>query len=120
MADVSLMVDGEDGFGNAVNVMRTVRSWRRGVAAINQDNIAPVRSMPGPGCAQEEQVGKLAAALRAPIPDRVVARTAHGWPVPPGALDRCVPTPGREWKPSSWWACGPASNWGRYQATSCH
>jgi carboxyvinyl-carboxyphosphonate phosphorylmutase len=28
-ADVSLMVDAEDGFGNAVNVMRTVRKWRR-------------------------------------------------------------------------------------------
>ncbi len=28
MADVSLMVDGEEGFGNAVNVMRTVKELR--------------------------------------------------------------------------------------------
>ena len=28
MAAVSLMVDAEDGFGNAVNVRRTVQEWR--------------------------------------------------------------------------------------------
>jgi carboxyvinyl-carboxyphosphonate phosphorylmutase len=33
MADVSLMVDGEDGFGNAVNVVRTVKELEAAVAA---------------------------------------------------------------------------------------
>src|SRR5262245_43054283 len=44
MADVSLMVDGEDGFGNAVNVMRTVKELEAaGVSAIEiEDNIAPL------------------------------------------------------------------------------
>ena len=39
------MVDGEDGFGNAVNVARTVRELEAaGVAAIEiEDNIAPVQ-----------------------------------------------------------------------------
>jgi 2-methylisocitrate lyase-like PEP mutase family enzyme len=38
MADVSLMVDGEDGFGNAVNVVRTVKELEAaGVsAAVNR------------------------------------------------------------------------------------
>src|SRR5919106_6441302 len=44
MADVSLMVDGDDGFGNAVNVMQTVKELEAaGVSAIEiEDNIAPV------------------------------------------------------------------------------
>jgi 2-methylisocitrate lyase-like PEP mutase family enzyme len=44
MAEVSLMVDGEDGFGNAVNVMRTVKELEAaGVSAIEiEDNIAPL------------------------------------------------------------------------------
>src|SRR5215468_11496543 len=43
MADVSLMVDAEDGFGNAVNVVRTVREMEAaGVAGIEiEDNVVP-------------------------------------------------------------------------------
>jgi oxaloacetate decarboxylase len=53
MADVSLMVDGEDGFGNAVNVMRTVKELEAaGVSAIEIEEISPpCDSMPQtPGC----------------------------------------------------------------------
>lgn len=82
MADVSLMIDGEDGFGNAVNVMRTVRELEAaGVSAIEiEDNIAPVRfNGPDPGLtSQAEQVGKLEAAVtaRADPTTVIVARTA--------------------------------------------
>jgi carboxyvinyl-carboxyphosphonate phosphorylmutase len=82
MSDVSLMIDGEDGFGNAVNVRRTVRELEAaGVAAIEiEDNIAPVRfNGEDPGLASTaEQVGKLEAAVAART-DRttvIVARTA--------------------------------------------
>jgi len=82
IADVSLMVDGEDGFGNAVNVMRTVRELEAaGVSAIEiEDNIAPVRfNAADPGLVSKaEQVGKLKAAVAART-DRttvIVARTA--------------------------------------------
>jgi carboxyvinyl-carboxyphosphonate phosphorylmutase len=42
-ADVSLMVDAEDGFGNAVNVMRTVKEMEAaGVSGIEiEDNAVP-------------------------------------------------------------------------------
>lgn len=71
IADVSLMVDAEDGFGNAVNVVRTVREMEAaGVSAMEiEDNFVPKRfNVENPGLiAQDEQVGKLEAA--------VVART---------------------------------------------
>jgi carboxyvinyl-carboxyphosphonate phosphorylmutase len=82
IADVSLMVDGEDGFGNAVNVARTVRELEAaGVAAIEiEDNIAPVRfNGEDRGLvSQEEQVGKLKAAVAARTDPTtvIVARTA--------------------------------------------
>ena len=82
MADVSLMVDGEDGFGNAVNVVRTVKELEAaGVSAIEiEDNIAPVRfNAADPGLhSQEEQVGKLEAAVAARTDPTtvIVARTA--------------------------------------------
>jgi carboxyvinyl-carboxyphosphonate phosphorylmutase len=82
MADVSLMVDGEDGFGNAVNVVRTVRELEAaGVSAIEiEDNIAPVRfNAEDPGLhSKEEQVGKLEAAVAARTDPTtvIVARTA--------------------------------------------
>ena len=82
MADVSLMVDGEDGFGNAVNVVRTVRELEAaGVAAIEiEDNIAPVRFNGGDRSlvSQAEQVGKLEAAVAARTDPTtvIVARTA--------------------------------------------
>jgi carboxyvinyl-carboxyphosphonate phosphorylmutase len=82
MADVSLMVDGEDGFGNAVNVWRTVKELEAaGVSAIEiEDTIAPVRfNAPDPGLySTAEQVGKLeaAAAARTDPTTVIVARTA--------------------------------------------
>src|SRR5918999_292544 len=66
IADVSLMVDAEDGFGNAVNVMRTVKELEAaGVAAIEiEDNVVPRQfNVSHPGLVSAaEQVGKLRAA----------------------------------------------------------
>jgi carboxyvinyl-carboxyphosphonate phosphorylmutase len=82
MADVSLMVDGEDGFGNAVNVWRTVKELEAaGVSAIEiEDTVAPVRfNAADPGLhSTAEQVGKLEAAVAARTDHTtvIVARTA--------------------------------------------
>jgi carboxyvinyl-carboxyphosphonate phosphorylmutase len=82
MAEVSLMVDAEDGFGNAVNVVRTVREMEAaGVAAIEiEDNFVPKRfNMANPGLvSKEEQVGKLQAAVAARTDPTtvIVARSA--------------------------------------------
>src|SRR5919206_1541796 len=69
MAAVCLMVDAEDGFGNAVNVRRTVQEMEAaGVAAIEiEDNVVPKRfNVQNPGLiSKEEQVGKLRAAVAA-------------------------------------------------------
>jgi len=82
MADVSLMVDAEDGFGNAVNVERTVREMESaGVSGIEiEDNFVPKRfNVSDPGLiSKEEQVGKLEAAVAARVDPTtvIVARTA--------------------------------------------
>ena len=82
IADVSLMVDAEDGFGNAVNVARTVREMEAaGVAAIEiEDNFVPKRfGVENPGLiSKEEQVGKLQAAVAARTDPTtvIVARSA--------------------------------------------
>lgn len=82
MADVSLMVDGEDGFGNAVNVWRTVKELEAArVSAIEiEDIIAPVHfNAADPGLhSTAEQVGKLEAAVaaRSDPTTVIVARTA--------------------------------------------
>ena len=85
IADVSLMVDAEDGFGNAVNVARTVREMEAaGVSAIEiEDNFVPKRfNVPrqvGAGLvSKEEQVGKLEAAVAARTDPTtvIVARSA--------------------------------------------
>ena len=82
IADVSLMVDAEDGFGNAVNVVRTVREMEAaGVAAIEiEDNFVPRRfNVADPGLVSTgEQVGKLeaAAAARTDPTTVIVARSA--------------------------------------------
>ncbi len=82
MADVSLMLDGEDGFGNAVNVMRTVKELEAaGVSAIEiEDQIPPVRfNAEDAGLfSKEEQAGKLEAAVAARTDPTtvIVARTA--------------------------------------------
>ncbi len=82
MADVSLMLDGEDGFGNAVNVVRTVKEFEAaGVSAIEiEDQIPPARfNAEDAGLySKEEQAGKLEAAVAARTDPTtvIVARTA--------------------------------------------
>src|SRR4029450_4083032 len=82
MAEVSLMVDAEDGFGNAVNVRRTVQEMEAaGVAAIEiEDNAVPKRfNVQNPALiSKEEQVGKLQAAIAARTDPStvIVARTS--------------------------------------------
>ena len=72
IADAPLMVDAEDGFGNAVNVVRTVREMEAaGVAAIEiEDNFVPRQfNVADPGLVSTaEQVGKLEAAMSPPEP----------------------------------------------------
>ena len=81
IADVSLMHDGEDGFGNAVNVVRSVKELEAaGVSAIEiEDAIPPLRfNQENPGLySQEEQLGKLEAAVAARTDPMtvIVART---------------------------------------------
>jgi len=82
MAAVSLMVDAEDGFGNAVNVRRTVQEMEAaGVSAIEiEDNAVPKKfNVRNPGLvSKEEQVGKLQAAVAARTDPStvIVARTS--------------------------------------------
>ncbi len=82
IAGVSLMVDAEDGFGNAVNAVRTVREMEAaGVAAIEiEDNFVPRRfNVADPGLVStEEHVGKLEAAVAARTDPAtvIVARSA--------------------------------------------
>jgi len=82
IADVSLMVDAEDGFGNAVNVARTVREMEAaGVSAIEiEDNFVPKQfGVENPGLISKEgQVGKLQAAVAARTDPTtvIVARSA--------------------------------------------
>src|SRR5262245_11931390 len=95
MADVSLMVDAEDGFGNAVNVTRTVHELEAaGVSAIEiEDNIAPVQFNGADRglVSQAEQVGKLEAAVAArpdPTPVSVARHAALTYCALDEALDR--------------------------------
>jgi oxaloacetate decarboxylase len=82
IADVSLMVDAEDGFGNAVNVIRTVKELEAaGVSGIEiEDNVVPKRfHVAHPGLVSTaEQVGKLKAAIAARTDPTtvIVARTS--------------------------------------------
>jgi 2-methylisocitrate lyase-like PEP mutase family enzyme len=73
MADVTnipIVVDGDTGFGNAINVMRTVREFERaGAAAIQmEDQVSPKKCGHFNGkdvISKEEMVGKIKAALDA-------------------------------------------------------
>ena len=73
MADVTtkpIVVDGDTGFGNAINVLRTVREFERaGVAAIQmEDQVSPKKCGHFSGkevISKEEMVGKIKAALDA-------------------------------------------------------
>ena len=81
IAEVSLMHDGEDGFGNAVNVVRSVKELEvAGVAAIEiEDAIPPTKfNQQDLGLfSLAEQVGKLEAAVAARTDPMtvIVART---------------------------------------------
>ena len=71
MADVTsipIVVDADTGFGNAINVMRTVREFERaGVAAIQmEDQVSPKKCGHFNGkdvISKDEMVGKIKAAL---------------------------------------------------------
>lgn len=69
--DIPLICDADTGYGNAVNVRRTVEEFEAaGVAAIHiEDQVAPKRCghLPGsrPVVSMEEHVGKIEAALAA-------------------------------------------------------
>ncbi|AET66162.1 PEP phosphonomutase-like enzyme [Desulfosporosinus orientis DSM 765] len=87
--DVPVIADGDTGFGNAINVMRTVRQYEMvGVAAIQlEDQLAPKKCGHMTGrqvIPTEEMVGKIKAAVEArKDPDFVIiartdARTIHG------------------------------------------
>jgi len=82
MAEVSLMVDAEDGFGNAENVARTVREMESaGVSGVEiEDNFVPKQfNVSDPGLiSKEEHVGKLEAAVAARTDPStvIVARSA--------------------------------------------
>ncbi|WML39148.1 isocitrate lyase/PEP mutase family protein [Neobacillus sp. OS1-2] len=65
---IPIVVDGDTGFGNAINVMRTVREFERaGVAAIQmEDQVSPKKCGHFNGkdvISKEEMVGKIKAAV---------------------------------------------------------
>ena len=69
-SNISLLVDADHGYGNALNVMRTVEEMENaGVSALTiEDAILPTPFGSGPGqglISIEEMIGKLKAALRA-------------------------------------------------------
>lgn len=87
--DIPVIADGDTGFGNAVNVMRTVREYEAaGAAAIQlEDQVAPKKCGHMTGrqvVSVEEMAGKIKAAVAArQDPDMVIiartdARTALG------------------------------------------
>lgn len=87
--DIPVIADGDTGFGNAINVMRTVRQYEMaGVAAIQlEDQVAPKKCGHMAGrqvIPMDEMVGKIRAAVEArQNPDfmiiaRTDARTIHG------------------------------------------
>lgn len=87
--NIPVIADGDTGFGNAINVMRTVRQYEMaGVAAIQlEDQVAPKKCGHMTGrqvIPVDEMVGKIRAAVEArQNPDFVIiartdARTIHG------------------------------------------
>jgi carboxyvinyl-carboxyphosphonate phosphorylmutase len=87
--DIPVIADGDTGFGNALNVMRTVREYETaGAAAIQlEDQVAPKRCGHMTGrqvITVEEMAGKIRAAVAARqdaefvIIARTDARTPHG------------------------------------------
>jgi len=96
--DVPILADGDTGYGNPVNVMRTVREYERaGVCAIQlEDQVFPKKCGHMLGrkvIPQEEMIQKIKAACDARVDDdfviiaRTDARTNHGLQA---ALDRAA------------------------------
>lgn len=96
--ELPVLADADTGFGNAVNVIRTVRGYQKaGVAAIQlEDQVSPKRCGHMVGrevVAKEDMLGKIKAAVDARFdPDfmiiaRTDARTVHGLDE---ALDRAL------------------------------
>mgnify|MGYP002882552520 CR=1 FL=1 len=121
IADVSLMHDGEDGFGNAVNVVRTVRELEAaGVSAIEIEDAIPPSSFNQGNLglySETEQVGKLEAAVAART-DRttvIVSRRLPPWPNSHWMRlwigSKPIRRPGS--RPSGWRGCGPGVSWRR-------
>ena len=82
--DIPIMVDAEDGFGNAVNVWRCVRELEAaGVSGVEiEDNVVPRQfGVQDPGLnAVETQVGKLKAAVAARTdPTTVILARTAAW-----------------------------------------
>ena len=92
--DIPIMVDAEDGFGNAVNVWRCVRELEAaGVSGIEiEDNVVPRQfGVENPGLnAVATQVGKLKAAVAARTDPTtvIIARTATWGIDREGAVER--------------------------------
>ena len=86
--DIPVIADADTGFGNAINVMRTVRMYEAaGVAAIQlEDQVAPKRCGHMLGrevITKDEMVGKIKAAVDARSGDMMIiartdARTVYG------------------------------------------
>lgn len=87
--NVPVIADADTGFGNAINVMRTVREYEKaGVAAIQlEDQVAPKKCGHMTGrqvVSKDEMVGKIKAAVDSRLdPDLMImartdARTVHG------------------------------------------
>lgn len=82
VTNIPIVVDGDTGFGNAINVIRTVKEFERaGVAAIQmEDQVSPKKCGHFNGkevISKEEMVGKIKAALDARKDDNlaIMART---------------------------------------------
>lgn len=93
---IPLTADADNGYGNAVNVMRTVRDYEtQGVAAIHiEDQVAPKRCGHMKGkmlVSEEEMIGKIKAALHAREDDDfiIIARTDARGAVS-GSLDLAI------------------------------
>jgi 2-methylisocitrate lyase-like PEP mutase family enzyme len=102
VSDIPVLVDGDTGYGNALNVYHAVQGFiRAGAAAVNiEDQVAPKRSGTGAGrqcVSQAEAIGKFKAAVEAMMeldPDFVICGRCDLIGAEGGsfeeAVDRCI------------------------------
>ena len=120
--DLSLMVDADHGYGNALNVMRTVEELETaGVAALTIEDTVLPRSFGAAGeerlISLEEGVGKMKAALAARQDSAlvIIARTgALRSSELPKQSSGPRPTRKREWTPYFWWGPKTGRRYRRY------